>query len=582
MDLGTRRFGLRLLGSFCLFDPEGKRIRLTSRKSVALVAMLAMSRTGERERTWLQSHLWGSRAPEQAKASLRRELANLRLALKDCAPPVLIIDHARVRLDFGSVNVDVRELEQEVAAGRRGSALDYGELLEGIDIPGEEEFEDWLRVQRSAVADLVEHAKANAWERQALEGPASASPDPRPGESAVAFASGVDPPLPRKPSIAIIGLGSADDQPMDISILEATVDELSIAISRYATLFVVRAGVSPLSERHIDRRETCRALGVRYLLEASVRRSSDALRVTVRLVDGAAGEQLWADRFNGTPTDVFGLYDSIAATVAPQIDASIEQTERRRAVFSPVKTDDAYQLYWRANAIFRRFEKSAMIEAAGLAEQILEIEPDNAWAAALAGFCHSVAFALGWADDPEKTRKAALAHYERALRAGGDDPFVLGYAAGTLVGISGDMEVADRLIERALALHPNAPATLFWGGWVDIALGRAERALQRFELALRLNPRSAVRPHSMTGIGICLIFLGRHEEAVIVLTEAAQHLSHHAVTVAALALALKLLGRNPEAAVWTQRLEQLGGVEAVSSVIRDPAQRRALAEALKT
>lgn len=165
MILGTRRFQLRLLGSFCLLKPEGRRIGLTSRKSVALVAMLAMSRTGERERTWLQSLLWGSRAPEQAKASLRRELANLRVALKDCTPPILIIDHSRVRLDFDSVNVDVRELEQEVAAGRGGSALDYGELLEGIDIPGEEEFEDWLRVQRSAVADLVEHAKANAWER---------------------------------------------------------------------------------------------------------------------------------------------------------------------------------------------------------------------------------------------------------------------------------------------------------------------------------------------------------------------------------------------------------------------------------
>ncbi len=553
------RYRLELLGSFALRHPDGRRIALSSRKSVALLALLAMSRSGERQRTWLQARLWGARAPDQARASLRRELSNLRAALGAVgAGAILVSDHARIGLDLARIDVDVRRLERAVANGRADAPANADEFLEGLDLPGEEGFEDWLRDQRALVAELRERASRQHWARTTI--------DPAPG----------DLPASTRPTIAVVrfaNLGTREDE----IIAEGLTDEVALELSRHSTLFVVRA--DRVGERPDDEvAATCRKLGVRYLLAGLVQCSGDRLRVNLRLLDGAVGEQVWSDRFDGTLADVFALQERIAVTVAPYVDATIEQAERRHARNRPVDRGDACQLYWRANALFREFQRDPVIEAAALAEEVLAIEPDNAWAAALAAFCHALCAAFDWVEDRPAAVARALALYERSMAAGGDDPFVLGYAAGTLLACGGDLVIADRLVERALAIHPNVASTLFWGGWIDLAAGRPDRASDRFRLAIQLNPLSAVRAHSLTGIGIALLAQGRHAEASGVLTDAVQHLPRHPPTLAATALSLMAAGRMDEARSLARRLDDVGGTAAVSLILRDPAALAAIDE----
>lgn len=559
-DLPSRdaaRYRLRLLGSFGFFTPDGARLPITSRKSIALLALVALARSGERSRTWLQSQLWGSREPDQARASLRRELSNLRLAINPVhGAPLLIADSRRVRLDLAQLHVDVRELNADVANARRGALTDPGALLEGLDVPGEEGFEDWLREQRQHVAGLIAQLQIQDWERISLADPAD---DRAPGAS----------PPGRKPSVGVVAFTLRSDDSNDRAIADGMTDEIGDALSRFSTLFVALAGPRP--ERPLDHSALCRELGVRYLLEGSIRRDDDTIRIQVRLTDGVVREQIWAQRFDATLADLFRVQAEIAQTVAHQIDSSVEIAERTRAVTQRVTTPDAYHLYWRANALFRQWERGPMLEAIATAQQVLELEPHNAWASALAAFCHSIVFTFGWSDDPAATRAAALAHYEHCLRHGENDPFVLGYAAGALVGIGGDVEIADRLIDRALAIHPASGASLFWGGWVDLACSKPARAIERFEAALRMNPRSAVRPLAMTGIGIGQLALGDRDAARFALRDAVQYMPHSPVTLAGLILVYALDGDHAAAAPFVARLTALGGRSAVAAAIRDPA-----------
>ena len=567
------RHRLRLLGAFGLFAPDGTRLPITSRKGIALLALIALARSGERSRAWLQAQLWGGRDPDQARASLRRELSNLRIAINGTdGPPLLSADSVKVRLDLERIDVDVRELHTDVTNVRAPALADPGELLEGLDLPGEEGFEDWLREQRQQVRTLIEHVHVQAWERIALSDagvPAQGEQTPATAAPATGFA-----PSSRRPSVGVIGFNTRSSDPDDIALAAAFTDEIGDALSRFSTLFVLLAG--PRVERPLDHGPVCRELGVRYLLEGSVRHEGDTIRIQVRLTDGVVREQIWARHFDTSLRALFDVQAEIAATVAQQIDSSVEIAERTRAAAQPVTTADAYHLYWRANALFRRWERVPMAEAIALAGQVLVLEPNNAWASALAAFCHSVTFAFGWTDDPAATHAAALGHYEHCLRYGDDDPFVLGYAAGTLVGIGGDIDIADQLIDRALVIHPASGASLFWGGWVDIARANPARAITRFEQALRMNPRSAVRPQALTGIGLGLLAQGEVARARAALREAVQYLPYAPVTLAALIVAFTLHGEEQEAAPFATRLSGLGGTRSIDATIRDPKMRALL------
>ena len=573
MGVIQNKYKIQLIGPFNMFTPTGVRLDIRSKKSAAILSLLSLSRGGLRTRASLQDMLWGSRDPIQAQASLRREISTLKnLLSKAGEPEILLIQQSRLSLDLDKIEVDALNVLSG-SLNAAGSTFD-AELLEGLDIPDAEPFEEWLRMHREKLreintAGIVRTAHAPAPVQSSFRGIVGHSPP-----SPVSVASGEAPRLAGKPSIAVLPFVDHSTATGESFLGDGIAEDISINLGRYSSLFVI-ASASSLTYRNniVPPSDICRQLGVRYLLNGTVRQSGNEIRITVSLSDGIAGQQLWAERFEGFLDDVFAMQDSITTSVGPRIDLSIEESERRRALSRPVQNADAYHLFWRANALFRQWDREPMLEAIQLAEQVLDLEPNNAWAASLAAFCHGSAYASSWSDDLEKSRLAAERYYALAIRNGGDDPIVLGYCAGTLLTISGDLSVAARLIDRALELQPISPATFFWGGWTDIAGGNLRRAQERFELALRLSPRSAARAFSITGIGICLLASGAFAEAIAVLEEAVQHIPEYPITLAGLCVASAALGRAAMAKDYAARLRAAGGVEQVLVLLKNPQQR---------
>jgi TolB-like protein len=566
------KFRLELLGPFGLFAPNGSRVEITSRKAVALIALLALAPRGTRTRGWLREMLWETRSEPQAQGSLRRELSTLGKVLEAHGGAHLIArDHSRVTLDLDALDVDVLSL----GAGLGGIA--GGDFLEGIDLPDCEGFEDWLREQRSRCADLaalsLPEAGPTPSAQQVLGEPLPPTLD---------ILSPKAPGLPPKPSVAILPFKTFAGE-TDAWLGGAVAEEIELLLTRYQTLFVVSSGsASALAARDMTTVEIARQLGVRYLLDGNVRIDGSAVRITVTLLDGLTGGQLWAHVFTSNFDGLFALQEEIAREVAPRINTRIDAFEIHSGLSGAPKSGDSYRLYWRANALFRKWEKAATLEAIELCDQLLELEPTSPWVAAMAAFCHGSAYAAAWTDDREATKRAAMTHYQNAMRGGGDDPTILGYAAGTLVSIGGDLDVADRLIARALGMMPAYQPTLFWGGWVDVANGNPARARERFELSLRINPEAGVRAYAITGIGIALLLEGDFARAYTMLSDAYQYIPTYPMTAAALGVAAAMTGDRDTAKRCAATLHAAGGLDQVLSILRNPEHRTMLSLALNS
>jgi TolB-like protein/tetratricopeptide (TPR) repeat protein len=569
------KFRMDLIGPFGLFAPSGARIDVRSRKGVALLALLAFSPNGLRTRAWLQAILWGSRAHVQAQSSLRRELSTL-VAVLDAhgAGDLLVRDAQRVQLRTDCILLDTDRLALVPGDNAVRSA---GDLLEGIDLRDCEGFEDWLRAQRTRISELQRYAVPDPVGE--MRQPAAVLGGPLPETSQLISAA--PPAIPPKPSIAVLPFAVADGSSLPTWLGESIAEDIGLTLGSFPSLFVVASSAAAtLAHRRMLPTEIAQALGVRYLLSGSLRTGKVGVRTAAQLIDGQSGEQIWVHQFATPATDLADLGEQVSVAVAPQILSKIDLAERHRGLTAPMARDDSYALYWRANALFRRWERDSGLEAILLTDELVAINPGCALSASLAAYCNATAYAFRWTADPQASRRAAIQHYQNALRLGGSNVEVLGFAAGTLVAIGGDMDQADRLVSFALSLMPAYQPTLFWGGWVDISNGRAARARERFELSLRINPSSGVRSYALTGIGISLLFTGDAAAAVDILKHAAIELTDYPLTQAALAIAAALTGDKAIARAALASVDRLGGPDLVLQIFRNEEQRALAAAAL--
>jgi len=376
--------------------------------------------------------------------------------------------------------------------------------------------------------------------------------------------------LPDKPSIAVVRFTALGDNVEDW-FADGIVEEIVVALTRFNHLFVIAASSSlTFAAPERDHAAIRRQLGVRYLLEGSVRRSGDRIRVTVRLTEGVAEQQIWADKFDGTMDDVFALNDRVALAVAGRIDSTIDDAEIRRLNARHVETRDITVLQARANAKLRAMRPDTLGEAIGFTEEILAIDPGNAWAASVAGFCHGLRANMGWSIDPAADRANAIAYSNRAMQVPGDDERVLGFCGAALACAGGDLAVATRLTDRGIEINPGSATVLFWGGWLDAIGGRVGRGLERLEMSIRLNPLSEIRPLQLVPLGTCLLLLGRFEEAVMILGESVQN-APQGGGLAPLAVALAHAGKLDQAAEAYRRLVEGGGSWAGLELLQEPA-----------
>jgi adenylate cyclase len=255
-------------------------------------------------------------------------------------------------------------------------------------------------------------------------------------------------------------------------------------------------------------------LGVRYVLEGSVRKGGDRVRITGQLIDALTGVHLWADRFDGALDNVFDLQDQAASSVAGAIEPKLRQSEIERASRKPTESLDAYDLYLRALALRDRPTAESVPEAIALLRQALAIDPAYTPAKALVGFfrVHEAAHGRDPVSEADAIEAVALA--KEVLRAGKDDPDALWMAASTLIFLAGERDIAAAAIDRALTLNPNA--ALAWAArvWVDCPRGQPDAAIEACKRAMRLSPLDPLRRVSTFGMAIAHAAAGRYEEAL--------------------------------------------------------------------
>lgn len=383
-----------------------------------------------------------------------------------------------------------------------------------------------------------------------------------------------------KPSIAVLPFVNLSGDPEQSYFADGMVMEIVTALSRFPALFVIASG-SSLTQRDptVGWTQIAEALGVRYLLGGSVRRSGDRVRISVQLIDAPEDAQVWIERFEGQMEDVFALQDTVANAVAAQISPVVEAAEVRRSSMRPTADLGAYDLYLRALESQRAWTRDGILQSIRLLDEAIARDPDYGLALAFAARCHGT-LSIQWCDDPAKSRERALELGRRALRVASDDPDVLSYVAFSSALAGGDLAIADAMVERSLVRNPGSAMAWLFSGWIKVWGGRGELALAHLGTASRLDPHSPARPFLLGGLGIALLILGRQGDAILKLKEAAELRPNFVSPKVALVAALAHAGNIAEArTVLRETMSPLEIVRALG-LYRDAASRELIRSGL--
>src|SRR6516162_6450307 len=363
-----------------------------------------------------------------------------------------------------------------------------------------------------------------------------------------------DSPIPDKPSIAVLPFQNISGDPEQEYFADGMVEEIITALSRIRWLFVIaRSSSFAFKGQPIDLNQVGRELGVRYLLEGSVRKAGGRVRITAQLIDASDRTHLWADRFEGSLEDIFDLQDKVASTVAGVIEPTLQAAETARSRSRPTTDLTAYDLFLRALAHSLSYERDRLTQAVDLLQQVIQRDPQYGPALALAAHCHQRFEVMNWTEDLEAVRLASVGLARRALRVAPDDPDVLALAAFTFGYFGEDIGVAIGLIDRCLALNPSHARAWHWSGLLRIFAGKPERALDDFENYLRLSPRDRLASY-MNGIGEAHFFCRRFDMATANLLGSLERAPDFPITYRVLASCYAHMGRLDDAQETVRRL----------------------------
>jgi adenylate cyclase len=382
----------------------------------------------------------------------------------------------------------------------------------------------------------------------------------------------VPPPLPDKPSIAVLPFQNMSGDPEQEYFADGMVEEIITALSRFKWLFVIARNSSfTFKGRAVDIKEIGRRLGVRYVLEGSVRKSAGKVRIAGQLIDALTGAHLWVDRFERDLTDVFALQDEVTVAVVSAIQPKLLQTEIELATRRRPENLTAYDFYLQALPQYYLTTREGLAEAITLARRALELDPRFGLAAALAGNCHMLNVLWGYAVDPQFERKEAVRLLRLALSIDDGDPDTLAWASVTSAFLFGDGESQIETSDRAVALNPNSFNAWHCRGWVYRVAGLPEEAAQSFERAIRLSPVDPLLHRALVGMGLAFIELRRFDEAIAVGKKAQRQSPSYSPAYRCLASAFAHLGRDAEAREAAARLLEVDPAFTISAWV---AQRR--------
>jgi len=333
-------------------------------------------------------------------------------------------------------------------------------------------------------------------------------------------------PLPTKPSIAVMPFVNLSADPEQDYFADGMVEEITAALTRIRAIHVI-ASTSTLSFKgnHVTAQQAAQTLGVRYVLEGSVRKSGGRVRIGVKLMDATAGTQIWADRFEDTLEDVFALQDQVALSVAGRIEPTVQQAEVRRVSARPTDSLDAYDLYLRAWPRYYTYSREAILEAIALLRRAITLDPDFGAALMLAAVCIHIAH-MFWTDDPTASAQegAELAH--RAVKAAGEDATVLAWSAVVLAYFEEDIPTSIGLIERAIELNPGSALVWLGSGALRTISAEPDIAIDHLEASARLDPTGPYYALRESYFGLARIEQGRFADALPRFVSLAQEADH--------------------------------------------------------
>ena len=387
---------------------------------------------------------------------------------------------------------------------------------------------------------------------------------------------GVTPPLPLpdKPSIAVLPFQNMSGDPEQEYFADGMVEEIITALSRIRWLFVIARNSSFIYKgKSVSVKQVGRELGVRYVLEGSVRKGGNRVRITAQLIEAETGAHLWADRFDGSLEDVFDLQDKVAIDVAGVIEPALQAAEVRRSAARPTNDLTAYDLYLRALAIFYPITKERLLEALELLEEAIAIDPHCGPALSLAAMCQMRLVRESWAEVPEMASRKAVDLARQALQVAGDDPGILANSAFVLANFGEEIGAMMALVERALALTPSFSRGWFLSGVLRLWASQPDVAIEHAEMALRLSPRERMgTPLSL--IGEAHFFKHEFAEAAPKLLQSIQENPGYPHSYRVLAACYAQMGRLDEAREIIVRLRVLTPDLVPSAAqLRSPADR---------
>jgi len=374
-------------------------------------------------------------------------------------------------------------------------------------------------------------------------------------------------PLPDRPSIAVLPFQNLSGDPEQEYFADGMVEDIITALAHFRHLFVIARNSSfTYKGRAVDVKQVGRELGVRYVLEGSVRKAGERLRITGQLIDASTGATLWADRFDGALAEIFDLQDRVAANVVGAIAPRVEEAEIERAKRKPTESLDAYDHYLRALAVVDRITREANDEALRLFHKAIERDPEFALAYARAAHCYVFRRANGWMVDRIQETAEAARLARRAVELGRDDAVALSYGGHTLGYVVGDLDDGAAFVDRALVLNSNLAAAWGASSWVKICFGEPEIAIKHAALAMRLSPLDPRLFVWRFYTALAELCAGRYDDAALWGERALRDQPNYGAAMRIAAASHALAGHLVEAQKLTARLSQLDAQLRISNL----------------
>jgi TolB-like protein/class 3 adenylate cyclase/Tfp pilus assembly protein PilF len=351
--------------------------------------------------------------------------------------------------------------------------------------------------------------------------------------------------LPDKPSIAVLPFQNMSGDPEQEYFADGMVEDIITALSRFKSLFVIARNSSfTYKGKTVDIKKVGRELGVRYVLEGSVRKAGNRVRITGQLIEAATGRHLWADKFDGALEDVFGLQDQITTSVVGLIAPTLEQAEIERAKQKPTDRLDSYDFYLRGMALANRMR--SLPEAREFFRKAFEQDPEYGAAYAMAAWTLLMQQSISGVPLSAEMRSEGVRLAHRASVVGSDDASALSRSGHVLTYLGHEYDRGASMVEQAVALNPNLAMAWHARGWVSLMCGDGERSVESFDRMIRLSPLDPLRIGAWNGSAFALFHLRRYEEGRAVAMKSIQFVAN-AHTLAAFIVNLVGAGREVEA-----------------------------------